>query len=44
MYILAKSGAAAKKIRAELEKDPPSKYSKFYSFDIDMDGLRIEEP
>ena len=43
MYILAKSNAAVKHIRAELEKNPPSKYSKFYSFDIDTDGLKLEE-
>jgi fucokinase len=42
MYILAKSSADAKKIRAVLEKNPPSRYSKFYSFDIDPDGLVIE--
>ena len=42
MYILAKSSDAAKKIRQRLEKNPPSKYSRFYAFDIDNEGLRIE--
>lgn len=42
MYILAKSTSAAKNIRETLEKNPPSKYSRFYAFDIDDEGLRIE--
>lgn len=42
MYILAKSPAAAKKIKTLLEKNPPSKYSRFYAFDIDDRGLVIE--
>jgi fucokinase len=43
MYILAKSAADAGRIRALLEKDSPSRYSKFYSFDVDPEGLVIEK-
>lgn len=39
MYILAKSRADAKKIRAALNKNPPSRYSRFYDFEIDNQGL-----
>lgn len=39
MYILAKSKSDAKKIRAALNKNPPSRYSRFYDFEIDNQGL-----
>lgn len=39
MYILAKSRADAKKIRAALNKNSPSRYSRFYDFEIDNQGL-----
>ncbi len=42
MFILAKSRDAAKKIRALLEKNPPSQYSRFYDFAIDSNGLTLE--
>ena len=42
MYILAKSAADARRIRALLSKKPPSKYSRFYDFEIDNRGLAIE--
>ena len=42
MYILAKSAKDAAKIRRTLERNPPSKYSRFYGFAIDERGLAIE--
>jgi mevalonate kinase len=39
MYILAKSKSDAKNIRAALNKNPPSRYSRFYDFEIDNQGL-----
>ena len=41
MFILAKSPAAKKKIRAFLEKNPPSRYSRFYDFEIDNGGMEL---
>ena len=42
MYILAKSAAAARKIREELGRNPPSRHSRFYDFAVDTEGLRLE--
>ncbi len=42
MFILAKSRDAARKIRAMLEKNPPSRFSRFYDFAIDPDGMTLE--
>ena len=42
MYILAKSPAAAQKVRRFLERNPPSPYSRFYDFAIDDQGMTIE--
>ena len=38
----AKSDADAKRIRAFLEKNPPSPLSRFYDFAIDTRGMAIE--
>ena len=43
MYIFAKSRAAARKIRAELDGNPRCRLSRFYDFDFDFDGLKIEK-
>ena len=42
MYILAKSAADAKRVRAFLEKNPPSPHSRFYDFGVDTQGMKIE--
>ena len=42
MYILAKSPAAARRIRRMLANHPSSRLSKFYSFDVDARGMAIE--
>ena len=42
MYILAKSAAAARRIRLELERAPQSVWSRFYGFSFDDGGLEIE--
>ena len=43
MYILAKSKADAAKIKKDLERNKPSKYSRFYSFEIDNEGLMVRK-
>ena len=43
MYILAKSAADAKRIRSFLERNPPSPHSRFYRFDVDRVGMKIEK-
>ena len=43
MYILAKSVGDARRIRQMLEKSPPSRHSRFYTFGIDGRGMAIEE-
>ena len=42
MYILAKSPAAARKVRAFLEKNPPSREARFYDFGLDSRGMAID--
>lgn len=42
MFILAKSAAAAKRIKRTLEADKPSVYSRFYSIEVDEAGLQVE--
>ena len=42
MYILAKTPADANRIRRFLEKNPPSRYSRFYDFGIDDRGMALE--
>ena len=42
MYILARSPAAAKKVRKFLEANPPSRFSRFYAFGIDRLGMSVE--
>ena len=42
MYILAKSPAAARRVRKFLEANPPSRFSRFYAFDIDRTGMTLE--
>ncbi len=42
MFILAKSRAAASRIRAELTGDAPTSTARFYDFDISEDGLSLE--
>ncbi len=41
MYILAKSVADARRIREVLERNPPSRYSKFYAFAVDQVGMSL---
>jgi galactokinase/mevalonate kinase-like predicted kinase len=41
MYILAKSPKAAAAIRKKLTDDPPSKFSRFYSFAVDGKGMEV---
>lgn len=41
MFMIAKSEEDAKAIRREFSKRPPSKWSRFYDFSIDMTGLTI---
>jgi galactokinase/mevalonate kinase-like predicted kinase len=42
MYIFAKSVAAAGKIKRHLNSSPPSKWSRFYDFTFDSDGITTE--
>ena len=42
MLILAKDAKAAAAIRGELTDRPPSLYSRFYDFQIDGEGLKLE--
>ena len=42
MYIFAKSTADAGKIKRQLLKSPPGKWSRFYDFSLDSDGLSME--
>ncbi|MBO7721454.1 MAG: hypothetical protein J6T01_03515, partial [Kiritimatiellae bacterium] len=42
MYILAKSAADSKKVREFLERNPPSRFSKFYDFAVDRRGMTVE--
>ena len=41
MFILAKSAAAARRIRSELERDKPSSHSRFYDFSLAADGIKL---
>ncbi len=41
VYILAKDKKSVLKIKAALEKNPPTKYSRFYKFDFDFRGLEL---
>ena len=42
MYILAKSVKDLRRIRSFLKRNPPSPHSRFYDFDIDSRGMRLE--
>lgn len=42
MYVLAKSPAYARRIRAALERNPPSPDSRVYAFVVDDAGMRFE--
>ena len=42
MYVLAKSPAGARGIRATLERNPPSPDSRVYAFAVDDAGMRFE--
>jgi galactokinase/mevalonate kinase-like predicted kinase len=42
MYIIAKSAADARRIRATLERNPPSPDSRVYAFSVDDVGMRFE--
>ena len=42
MYILAKSPPDARRIRRMLERNPPSRQSRFYTFGIDERGMAME--
>lgn len=41
MYMLARSPRDAAAIRRTLERNPPSKYSRFYDFELDGIGLTV---
>ena len=41
MYILAKSPADARAVREFLERNSPSRHSRFYDFDIDSQGMSL---
>lgn len=41
MFILAKSKKDAESIRKEFSENPPSKYSRFYSFRISQTGIKL---
>ena len=40
MFILAKDAKSARLVRKELDANPPSKYSRFYDFALDEDGMK----
>ena len=42
MYILAKSPAAARKVRTFLERNPPTREARFYDFGLDSRGMTID--
>ena len=42
MYILAKTKRDARTIREFLQRNPPSRHSRFYDFDVDSRGMAIE--
>jgi fucokinase len=42
LFLIARSPAAAKKVRAMIKKNPAGKLARFYEFDIDTRGLTVE--
>ncbi len=41
VFMIAKSQAAARRIRASLEKDPPNAAARFFDFAVDDGGLKV---
>ena len=44
MFILARDARSAKAIRKELGANPPSRFSRFYDFKIERQGLSLSTP
>lgn len=41
IFMLARSGEAAERIRQRFEASPPNREARFFEFDIDQQGLRV---
>jgi galactokinase/mevalonate kinase-like predicted kinase len=41
IFIVAKSAAAADRIRAAFNADPPNAHARFFDFDVDPQGLKV---
>ena len=41
ILVIAKSAAAARRLRADLESNPPNQYARVFDFDIDTVGLKV---
>ena len=41
VFMVAKSAAAARRIRADLESNPPNKAGRFFDFALDAGGLKV---
>ena len=41
LFIVAKSVAAARRIRADLEAEPPNAAARFFDFAVDSSGLKV---
>ena len=41
ILVIAKSAAAARRLRADLESNPPNQYARVFDFDIDQVGLKV---
>jgi len=41
ILVIAKSAAAARRLRADLESNPPNPYARVFDFDIDPVGLKV---
>ena len=41
LLVIAHSAAAARRMRAELESDPPNAYARVFDFDIDHVGMKV---
>ncbi len=41
IFMIAKSAAAAERIRARFEAHPPNAHARFFDFDVDRQGLKV---
>jgi len=41
IFMIAKSAAAAERIRASFEAHPPNAHARFFDFDVDRQGLKV---